>query len=69
MKHRFVKTFGQFGQTMGTGHYYFDEMRSSFNLVQNQLLAPQKLNIYKTNCLNLSNRTSSSAEKVQKKGT
>jgi hypothetical protein len=23
--------FGQFGQTMGTGHYCFDEMRSSFN--------------------------------------
>jgi hypothetical protein len=22
--------FGQFGQMMGTGHYYFDEMRSSF---------------------------------------
>jgi hypothetical protein len=29
--------FGQFGQTMETGHYYFDEMISSFNLVQNQL--------------------------------
>jgi hypothetical protein len=48
---------------MGTGHYYFDEMRSSFNLVQNQLFALMKLNIYKTNCLNLSNRTSSGAEK------
>jgi hypothetical protein len=48
---------------MGTGHYYFDEMRSSFNLVQNQLFELTKLNIYKTNCLNLSNRTSSSAEK------
>jgi hypothetical protein len=47
---------------MGTGHYYFDEMRSSFNLVQNQLLALTKLNIYKTNCLKLSNRASSSAE-------
>jgi hypothetical protein len=34
---------------MGTGHYYFDEMRSSFNLVQNQLFALKKLNIYKTN--------------------
>jgi hypothetical protein len=55
--------FGLFGQTMGTGHYYFDEMRSSFNLVENQLFALTKLNIYKTNCLNLSNRTSSSAEK------
>jgi hypothetical protein len=36
---------------METGHYYFDEMRSSFNLVQNQLFALTKLNIYKTNCL------------------
>jgi hypothetical protein len=43
---------------MGTGHYYFDEMRSSFNLVQNQLFALKKLNIYKRNCLNLSNHTS-----------
>jgi hypothetical protein len=33
---------------MGTGHYYFDEMRSSFGLVQNQLFALKKLNIYKT---------------------
>jgi hypothetical protein len=33
---------------MGTGHYYFDEMRSSFNLVQNQLFALTKLIIYKT---------------------
>jgi hypothetical protein len=48
---------------MGTGHYYFDEMRSSFNFVQNQLFALKKLNIYKTNCLNLSNHTSSSAER------
>jgi hypothetical protein len=55
--------FGEFGQTMGTGHYYFDEMRSSFYLVQNQLFALTKLIIYTTNCLNLSNRTSSSAEK------
>jgi hypothetical protein len=39
---------------MGTGHYYFDKMRSSLKLVQNQL--------------NLSNRTSSSMA-VQKKGT
>jgi hypothetical protein len=53
---------------MGTRHYYFDEMRSSFNLVQNQLFAITKLDIYKTNCLNLSNRTSSSrAEKVNVK--
>jgi hypothetical protein len=53
------------GQTMmGTGHYYFDQMRS---LVQNQLFALTKLNIYKTNCLNLSNGTSMAA--VQKKGT
>jgi hypothetical protein len=29
---------------MGTGHYYFDEMRSSFNLVQNQIFALTKLN-------------------------
>jgi hypothetical protein len=34
--------FGQFGQTMGTGHYYFDEMKSSFNLVRNQLFALRK---------------------------
>jgi hypothetical protein len=47
---------------------YFDEMRSSFNLVQNQLFALTKLNIYKTNCLNLSNRTSM-ASVLQKKGT
>jgi hypothetical protein len=32
---------------MGTGHYYFDEMRSSFYLVQNQLIALTKLNINK----------------------
>jgi hypothetical protein len=44
---------------MGTGHYYFDEMRSSFNLVQNQLFALIKLIIYKTNCLNLSSSHSS----------
>jgi hypothetical protein len=37
--------FGQFGQTMGTGHCYFDEMRSSFNLIQNQHFALKKLNI------------------------
>jgi hypothetical protein len=52
---------------IGTGHYYFDDMRNSFNLVQNQLLAVTKLNIYKRNCLNLSNHTSMAA--VQKKGT
>jgi hypothetical protein len=39
---------------MGTGHYYFDEMRSSFNLVQNQLFALTKLYIYKTNCPKIS---------------
>jgi hypothetical protein len=33
------------------------------NLVQNQLFALTRLNIYKINCLNLSNGTSSSAEK------
>jgi hypothetical protein len=32
-------------------------------LVQNQLFALKKLNIYNTNCLNLSNHISSSAEK------
>jgi hypothetical protein len=37
---------------MATGHYYFEEMRSSFNLVQNHLFALTKLNIYKTSCLN-----------------
>jgi hypothetical protein len=35
----YVALIRQFGQMMGTGHYYFDEMRSSFNLVQNQLFA------------------------------
>jgi hypothetical protein len=34
-------------------------------LVQNQLFALMKLNIYKKNCLNLSNCTSSSAEKIK----
>jgi hypothetical protein len=48
---------------MGRGHYYFDEMRSSFSLVQNQLFGLKKLNIFKSNCLNLSSRTSGSAEK------
>jgi hypothetical protein len=52
--------FGQFGQTMGTSHYDFDEMISSFNF---QLFELKKLNIYKTNVQNLSNRNSSSAEK------
>jgi hypothetical protein len=50
------------GQTTGTGHHYFDEMRSCFTLVQNQPLALKKLNIYNTNCLNLSKHSSSSAE-------
>jgi hypothetical protein len=58
-----LAVWGEFGQTMGTGHYYFDKMRSSFNLVQNQLFALTKLNIHITNGLNLSNRTSSSTEK------
>jgi hypothetical protein len=49
---------------MGTGHYYFDEMRSSFNLGQNQLFALKKLIIYKTNSLNLTNR--SNAEKRER---
>jgi hypothetical protein len=43
-------------------HYYFDEMRRSLNLVQNQLFALKKLNIYNTNCLTIS-------AAVQKKGT
>jgi hypothetical protein len=30
---------------MVTGHYYFDEMRSFFKLVQNQPFALMKLNI------------------------
>jgi hypothetical protein len=56
------------GQTMGRrwGHFYFDEMKSSFSLVQNQLFALKKLNIYKTNFLNLSNRRAPAA--VQKRG-
>jgi hypothetical protein len=49
---------------MGTGHYYFDEMRSSFNLVQNQLFALKKLNIYKQTF-----KISVTAAAVQKKGT
>jgi hypothetical protein len=48
------------------GHYYFDEMRSSFNLVQNQLFALTKLNIYKTNCLKIS---ATAPAAVQKKRT
>jgi hypothetical protein len=50
---------------MGTGQYYFDEMRSSFNLVQNQLFELSKLNIYK-----LTFKISvTAAAAVQKKGT
>jgi hypothetical protein len=49
---------------MGTGDYCFDEMRSFFNLVQNQLFALTKLNIYKTNWL-----TAPAPAAVQKKGT
>jgi hypothetical protein len=51
---------------MGTGHYYFDEMRSSFNLVQiskSAFCAHETQYLLNTVCLNLSNRTSSSAEK------
>jgi hypothetical protein len=48
---------------MGTGHYYFDEMRSTFNF---QLFALKKLNIYKAKVQNLSN---AAAAAVQKKGT
>jgi hypothetical protein len=59
-----VKSVGLWIQI--TDHYYFDEMRSPLNLVQNQLFELTKLNIYKTNCLNISNRTSAAA--VQKKG-
>jgi hypothetical protein len=39
---------------MGTGHYYFDEMRSSFNLVQNKLFGAHETQ-------NISNRSSSSS--------
>jgi hypothetical protein len=56
--------FGQFGQLMGTGHYYFDEMRSTFNFVQNQLFAAHETQYLQRNVQNLSNRSSnSSAEK------
>jgi hypothetical protein len=49
---------------MGTGHYYFDEMRSSFNLVQNQLFGAHETQYLQTNVQNLSYRSSSgSAEK------
>jgi hypothetical protein len=51
---------------MGTGHYYFDEMRSSFNWVQNQLFALTKLNIYKQ-MFKIS--VTAAAAAVQKKGT
>jgi hypothetical protein len=47
---------------MGTGHYYFDEIKSFFNF---QLFALKKLNIYKAKVQNLSN----AAAAVQKKGT
>jgi hypothetical protein len=49
--------------TKGTGHNYFDEMRSSFNLVQNQLFCAHETQYLQKNGLNLSKRTSSSAEK------
>jgi hypothetical protein len=42
----YVEFIREVGQTMGQGYYYFDEKRSSFNLVQNQLFALKKLNIY-----------------------
>jgi hypothetical protein len=49
---------------MGTGHYYFDEMRSTFNFVQNQLFAAHETQYLQRNVQNLSNRSSnSSAEK------
>jgi hypothetical protein len=50
---------------MGTGHYYFDEMNSFFNLVQKQLFALTKLNIYKQTF----NNSVTAATAVQKKGT
>jgi hypothetical protein len=46
---------------MGTGHYYFDEMRSSFNLVQNQLFGAHETQYLQTNVQNLSFRSSSSS--------
>jgi hypothetical protein len=52
-----LRWFGQFGQMMGTGHFYFDEMRSSFKTWF-------KISFLRSrNCLNLSNRTSSTAKK------
>jgi hypothetical protein len=51
---------------MGAGHYYFDKMKSSFNLVQNQLFGAQETQYLQTTCLNLSNGTTAA---VQKKGT
>jgi hypothetical protein len=48
---------------MGTGHKYFDEIRSSFNLVQNQLFVLMKLNIYKTNCSKISATTPAAVQK------
>jgi hypothetical protein len=59
----YLGRFGQFGQMMGTGHYYFDEMRSSFNLVQNQLFGAHETQYLQNNVQNLSNHGSSSAEK------
>jgi hypothetical protein len=50
---------------MGTSHYYFDEMRSSFNF---QLFALKKLNIYKTK-FKISVTTAAAAAAEQKKGT
>jgi hypothetical protein len=48
---------------MGTGHYFFDEMRTSFNLVQNHLFGAHETQYLQNNVQNLSNHSSSSAEK------
>jgi hypothetical protein len=51
---------------MGTGHYYIDEMRGSFKKLGSKsgFCGHETQNLFtKTNCLNLNNHTSRSAEK------
>jgi hypothetical protein len=46
---------------MGTSHNYYDEMRSSFYLVPNQLFGAHETQYLQTNVQNISNRSSSSS--------
>jgi hypothetical protein len=38
--------FGQFGQTMGTGHYYFDEIVEHVYLLKNRMVLISKIVIF-----------------------